>query len=232
MRLKNLDFLLSRVILQGVPGCFLEAGVWRGGVSMYARAVLDLLGEERRDVFLCDSFEGLPPPSTPTDSDWSKLPGLKVSEEEVKKNFEAVQISLERVHFVKGYFQQSLPVLRDRFRKEGMKLAVLRGDGDMYESYKDILYNLYEFVSVGGYFICDDCSAQSGGGDRGALGGAHRAVLEFHSAHGIRSPIVRIHGSDSGVYWKKGEETEVLYEDYKAWNATRNQSGMHAPVLR
>ena len=118
MRLKNLDFLLSRVILQGVPGCFLEAGVLRGGVSMYARAVLDLLGEERRDVFLCDSFEGLPPPSTPTDSDWSKLASLKVSEEEVKKNFEAVQISLERVHFVKGYFQQSLPVLRDRFRKE------------------------------------------------------------------------------------------------------------------
>ena len=113
---------------------------------MYARAVLDLLGEERRDVFLCDSFEGLPPPSTPKDSDWSKLASLKVSEEEVKKNFEAVQISLERVHFVKGYFQQSLPVLRDRFRKEGMKLAVLRGDGDMYESYKDILYNLYEFV--------------------------------------------------------------------------------------
>ena len=73
-RLENVGDLLSRAISEEVPGDFVETGVWRGGTSMYARAVLDSLGEESREVFLCDSFEGLPKASTKADhSGWSKI---------------------------------------------------------------------------------------------------------------------------------------------------------------
>ena len=141
---------------------------------------------------------------------------LKVAVEDIRKSFNLLELSLDHVHFVKGFFQHSLPGLRVRFRQENRKLAVLRGDGDMYESYMDILYNLYEFVPVGGYFICDDC---------GNIDVAQKAIDNFRKAHGIRSPLVIVEGAKGGMYWKKDEATEVLYGEYVAWNATRHGRG-------
>ena len=70
--LTNVQQLLKRVIANEIEGDFLEAGVWRGGVSMFARAIFDLHGQSERAVWVADSFRGLPPPSMARDfeSDW------------------------------------------------------------------------------------------------------------------------------------------------------------------
>lgn len=62
-RLHNFRVLIERAIDEGVRGDILEAGVWRGGASILARAVLASHGVTDRRVIVADSFEGLPPPS-------------------------------------------------------------------------------------------------------------------------------------------------------------------------
>jgi len=60
-RLNNIEMLVHNVIDRGIPGDFIETGVWRGGASMFARGVMRALGDGSRRVFVCDSFQGLPP---------------------------------------------------------------------------------------------------------------------------------------------------------------------------
>jgi len=61
-RLENLQDACLSVIREGVPGNFVETGVWRGGCGILMRAVLAATGDETRSVWLFDSFEGLPKP--------------------------------------------------------------------------------------------------------------------------------------------------------------------------
>ena len=83
----------------------------------------------------------------------------------------------------------------------------------MYESYVDVLFNLYEFLAVGGYFMCDDCPSSAE---------AQQAIDHFREAHGITSSITVLKGNaQSGSYWRKETNTAVAYDQYKAWNATR-----------
>merc|ERR1712003_435170 len=95
--------LLERVSVAKVPGGFVETGTWRGGVSIFARAVQKALGEgERRDVWVADSYEGLPKASTQLDNnEWATQSkksqyvkscgypsfSFAVSLEDVKENF-------------------------------------------------------------------------------------------------------------------------------------------------
>merc|ERR1712070_1050594 len=115
------------------------------------------MGSGGRNVYICDSFQGLPRASTKRDShNWNYIKYMSVDLQSVKANFGEFLPIHSTVHFVKGYFRDSLP----RFRTgdlQHVQLAVLRGDGDMYESYLDILFNMYDRLSVGGFFICDDC---------------------------------------------------------------------------
>merc|ERR1740130_597717 len=108
------------------------------------------MGEgEKRHTYLCDSFSGLPLSSQTKDDDsWSSAQFLEVSQSEVEDNLKRFHVLDSNVHFKKGYFSESLPKLRQELKETGGQLAVLRGDGDMYESWMDILYNLYEFVAV------------------------------------------------------------------------------------
>eukprot|EP01105_Mastigella_eilhardi_P002286 TRINITY_DN1278_c0_g3_i2.p1 TRINITY_DN1278_c0_g3~~TRINITY_DN1278_c0_g3_i2.p1 ORF type:complete len:315 (-),score=69.74 TRINITY_DN1278_c0_g3_i2:13-846(-) len=152
-RMHNIEWALRKVVTEGVQGDFMECGVWRGGASIFARAVLDVLGESRRKVILADSFEGLPAPRTSNDPTfYSKIDYLRVSLETVKINIASYGINPESVNlqYCKGYFVDSLPVCHVD------KLAVLRMDGDMYESTMDQLFNLYNKVSIGGVVIVDD----------------------------------------------------------------------------
>merc|ERR1719428_552904 len=105
---------------------------------------------------------------------------LSVSVDQVRDHFERFQMLDENVRLVKGFFRQSLPVLRTHLQDEGRRISVLRGDGDMFESYFDILFNLYEFVPVVGYFICDDCPY---------VLAAQKAIMEFRQRHGINEQI-------------------------------------------
>ncbi len=137
-----------------------------------------------------------------------------MSQADVEDHFRHFYIlDKEYVHFIKGYFSMSLPSLRKEFLSKNTKLAVLRGDGDMFESYYDILYNLYEFVPIGGYFICDDCPK---------IKVAENAVVNFRKDHNITDPIQYVMDSDVGTYWRKSKMVNVNYNAYLRWNQTRS----------
>src|SRR4029077_257254 len=153
-RLDNLESLVVDVIDRGVPGDLLEAGVWRGGAAILMRAVLQACGDMQRVVWAADSFQGLPRPDAtrfPADRSYQSLQiDIAVPLDEVKANFERYGLLDDRVRFLVGWFADTLPAAPvDR-------LAVLRLDGDMYQSTIEALDALYPKVSAGGYVIIDD----------------------------------------------------------------------------
>lgn len=188
-RMINLWQVCEDVIVKGVPGDFIETGVWRGGACIFMRAILKTYGVEDRTVWLADSFEGLPPPNEekyPQDrgSTFHMHKPLAVSLEEVQRNFHKYGLLDKQVRFLKGWFKDTLPAAPiDR-------LAVLRLDGDMYESTMDALNALYSKVSPGGYIIVDDYCIPS----------CRAAVNEFRQRHRIDEPMQEI--DPSSVYWQ------------------------------
>lgn len=111
-RLDNVQACVEGVVRDGVPGDLLEAGVWRGGVGILMRAVLRALGDNNRTVWVADSFEGLPKPTWTEDqstADLSEVDYMKVSLEKVQANFSRFGLLDERVRFLKGWFENTLP---------------------------------------------------------------------------------------------------------------------------
>jgi O-methyltransferase len=154
-RMDSLQRLLIHIVDHNVEGDFIECGVWRGGASIFARLVWNSYHQNHRVVHVADSFSGLPPSASFLDPGvWDQTPFLEVSLEEVKRHFAHFELAdAANVKFIKGFFNDSLPVLR---RERSLKLALLRLDGDMYESCADIMANLYDRVSVGGAVVVDD----------------------------------------------------------------------------
>lgn len=195
-RLDNIEHCIKSVIKDDVGGDLVETGVWRGGASIFMRAVLKAEGEEGRTVWCADSFEGLPEPDIqkyPQDKDviWHKQSLLAVSLEEVKANFRKYGLLDDRVKFLKGWF-------RDTLHSAPMeRIAVLRLDGDMYESTMDALCALYDRVEPGGFIIVDDYGIPE---DTCRL-----AVDDFRSDRGITDEIVDIDGF--GVFWRRSSQT-------------------------
>jgi hypothetical protein len=174
-----------------VPGDLIETGVWRGGATIFMRALLKLEGVTDRIVWVADSFEGLPPPDAeryPADAgdELHTVEVLAVSLQEVKANFEKFGVLDDGVRFLKGWFRDTLSDPRIR------QLAVLRLDGDMYESTTDALVRLYPRLSIGGYIIVDDY---------GCIPACRQAVHDFRAAHGIEDVIQWVDWT--GVYWRR-----------------------------
>jgi hypothetical protein len=191
-RLDNLEFCIEQVITNGVPGDFIETGVWRGGATIFMRAVLKAYGVTDRCVWVADSFEGLPPPDArkyPPDAGdrLHEATALAVSLEQVKANFDRYGLLDDQVRFLKGWFRDTLPAAPIE------RLAVLRLDGDMYQSSMDALVNLYPKVSQGGYVIVDDY---------GAIPACRQAVNDYRAANGITEEIRDIDWT--GIFWQKG----------------------------
>ncbi len=192
-RLDNLEFCIEEVIAKGVPGDLIETGVWRGGATIFMRAMLKAYGVTDRCVWVADSFEGLPPPDAgkyPHDAGDSlqQERELAVSVEQVKANFERYGLLDDQVRFLKGLFRDTLPDAPIE------RLAVLRLDGDMYQSTMDALANLYPKVSQGGYVIVDDYSA---------IPACRQAVHDYRSANGITEEIRDIDWT--GIFWQKAK---------------------------
>jgi O-methyltransferase len=190
-RLDNLEFCIEEVIAKGVPGDLIETGVWRGGATIFMRGMLKAHGVTDRCVWVADSFEGLPPPDAnkyPYDAGdhLHEARELAVSLEQVKANFARYGLLDDQVRFLKGWFRDTLPAAPIE------RLAVLRLDGDMYQSTSDALANLYPKVSQGGYVIVDDY---------GAYHACRQAVHEYRSANGISEEIRNIDWT--GVFWRK-----------------------------
>ncbi|MFZ1164520.1 TylF/MycF/NovP-related O-methyltransferase, partial [Mycobacterium sp.] len=133
VRMRNLRYACETVLLDGIEGDFVETGVWRGGACILMRGILEAYGDGTRRVFVADSFAGLPPPDPenfPADAgdQHHTHSQLEVSRADVEDNFRRFGLLDERVVFIEGWFKDTLPDAPiDR-------LAVLRLDGDMYES--------------------------------------------------------------------------------------------------
>jgi O-methyltransferase len=192
-RLDNLQECIADIVESNVPGDLLEAGVWRGGAAIFMRATLKVHGDVSRKVWAADSFQGLPPPDPrnfPADAGdpHHRARILAVSLDEVKANFASYGLLDDQARFLPGWFRDSLPSAPVE------RLALLRLDGDMYESTMLALQHLYGKLSCGGYLIVDDY-----GNER--LPACRQAVDDYRAQQGITEPIVRIDWT--GAYWKR-----------------------------
>ncbi|MDQ2676739.1 MAG: TylF/MycF family methyltransferase [Actinomycetota bacterium] len=195
-RLDDLQECIESVVADEVPGDVIEAGVWRGGASILARATLDTLGQSDRTVWVADSFQGLPPPDReafPEDShlDLSQLDYLSVPVDEVRGYFKRFGLD-HGVEYVKGFFGDTLPELR------GHPWSVIRLDGDSYEAIWAGLESLYPSLARGGYVVVDDYLL---------IREARNAVDEFREAHGITAPLKGIDWV--GARWRREDDPDV-----------------------
>jgi O-methyltransferase len=141
-------------------------------------------------VWCADSFEGLPPPNE-TDrtispgSDFSDRTFLAVSKEQVEANFKRFGLLDDNVRFLKGWFCDTLPTAPiDR-------LAILRLDGDLYESTMDALVNLYPKLQSGGFLIIDDYASWAG---------CKQAITDYREKHGISAELQMI--DSHAAFWR------------------------------
>jgi O-methyltransferase len=144
-----------------------------------------------RRVWAADSFEGLPPPNAekyPLDAGLrlNTFKALAIPLEQVRENFRRYGLLDRQVRFLKGWFRDTLP------SAPVGKLAVLRLDGDLYESTTDALTSLYPKLQKGGYIIVDDYND---------IPACRQAVTDYRVRHGIRGKVLPVDWT--GIYWRK-----------------------------
>jgi len=186
----NIRFTMEDVLARGVQGDFIEAGAWRGGATIFMRAVLKVHGVTDRKVFVADSFEGFPKPDPdlPIDSGFTHkgVEDMIAPFDQVRQAFDRYGLLDDQVVFLKGWFKDTLPVAPIQ------QLAVLRIDADMYEGTRDALVHLYPKLSPGGYVIIDDY---------GVLTPTRQAVDDYRRDHGVTTELS---GAGWGaVFWRK-----------------------------
>lgn len=152
------------IVKHGVPGDFVECGVWRGGSMQAVARTLCQLGVDDRDLYLFDTFEGM---TTPSDRDVRfdgqtaetrmaafRREGSQIwayaSLDDVRSGFAEVPYPRERVHFIKGPVEQTIP------DSAPDSIALLRLDTDWYESTAHEFRHLYHRLASGGVLILDD----------------------------------------------------------------------------
>ena len=173
--LKTLRQHVIAVDRADVPGDIVECGVAAGGSAAILGRTLTHRHSPRR-LWLCDTFEGLPPLSD-RDGDYGintrevaeKWVGqCRSTRDEVAALLADMHVDLTRVVFLPGLFQDTLP-------HPGMRqIALLHIDGDWYESTRWPLTQLWPLVSPGGIVQVDDYNIWRG---------AHDAVEEVLAEH-------------------------------------------------
>jgi hypothetical protein len=175
-----------------IGGDVVECGVWRGGSMQAVARTLLALGDTSRDLHLFDTFEGMPPPSerdTRTsdertaaellaeESPQDSLVWAVATLEDVKQGMAQVGYPDERVHYVPGRVEDTIPAHAPE------QISILRLDTDWYESTRHELEHLYPRLSPGGVVLFDDY---------GYWDGAREAVDEFLDATGERLLLMRM----------------------------------------
>lgn len=174
---------------RGIKGDVVECGVWKGGSSMLAALTLRQLGDERRSLWLYDTFEGMAAPSSadgPLADEVYRAGRDDVTFaysplEEVRANMLGTGWSPERLRFVEGKVEDTIPATVP----DG-PIALLRLDTDWYESTRHELVHLYPALAPGGVLIIDDY---------GYWQGARRAVDEWRAEVAEPPLLVRVDGS-------------------------------------
>ena len=184
---------VRHVVKHRIPGSIVECGVWRGGSMMLVAKTLIKCGDISRDLYLYDTFEGMPPP-TKADQDHAaqsaaarlEAEGASKTEsgvwaisslEEVRRNMESVGYPADKVHYVRGKVESTIPA------RIPEQIAILRLDTDWYESTAHELLHLYPRLVIGGPLIIDDY---------GYWQGARQAVDEFLAASADKILLHRI----------------------------------------
>jgi O-methyltransferase len=178
------------VVARGVPGAIVECGVWRGGSMMAAALTLLRLGVTDRELYLYDTFAGMPPPSeVDTTRSGERAADLLAQEDEdshiwaiaslsdVRAAVLSTRYPEQRIHFVEGLVEETLPATAPE------EIALLRLDTDWYRSTKHELGQLYPRLAPGGVLILDDY---------GHWQGARRAVDEYFEENRITLLLNRV----------------------------------------
>tara|TARA_R110002020_G_scaffold112746_45_gene259499 strand:+ start:1975 stop:2700 length:726 start_codon:yes stop_codon:yes gene_type:complete len=182
---------VNYIIKADIPGAIVECGVWRGGQMMAAALALKALGAER-ELVLFDTFQGMTEPGE-RDKDIAGAEAVEIfhahahrrrgkgwceaSLEDVRSNIASTGYTTDRVHYVKGAVEETIP------RHAPAAIALLRLDTDWYASTRHEFIHLYPKVSRRGVVAVDDY---------GHWQGARQATDEYLAEHGITVLLERV----------------------------------------
>jgi len=184
-----------------VPGSFMECGVAGGAHPAAMSLTLDAAkADPSRCVFLCDSFDGIPRPG-PRDIEIRRCIGEGNGElestgvtrhtlEDVQGHMKAWGVSPARLVYVQGWFQHTLAPLSVAMRRRATRLAMLRIDGDLYESVRCVMETMVPLLNPGGVLVLDDYT----------LDGAKAATDEWCEAHEIKLDLKPVPGAEPTVW--------------------------------
>lgn len=194
-RIHSFIHSVNYIVGNKVPGAIVECGVWRGGSMMAALKTLISLEDTSREVYLYDTYEGM---VEPTKQD-TKINGTIAAEafkqfkrvgigsewclaslDDVKQAVYRIGYPEEKIHFVKGKVEETLPGTIPE------NVAILRLDTDWYESTKHELIHLFPRLTNGGVLLLDDY---------GSWQGAQKAVDEYITEHKVQILLNRLDNS-------------------------------------
>jgi O-methyltransferase len=215
-RLDSLQELAEDVITRGVPGDFVEAGVGRGGAVIFMRGVLRAHGVADRVVWAADSFGEFPRSREAgitrrsyTSAYWDEMTRLARREPagfqeflaqvaagnsyaEVRDHFDRYGLLDGQVRFLRGWFCDTLPAA-------GIKsIALLRVDGDLYDSTYQALRGLYPRLAPGGYVVIDDYHTFTE---------CQEAVTDYLDEAGICPGLTDV--DEACVYWRRPAQADA-----------------------
>jgi hypothetical protein len=177
-RIYSLIEAVRYVVKNRIPGAIVECGVWKGGSMMAVAETLRALGEESRELYLYDTFEGMSEPSE-EDRTWAgEQAAVLLSDRDREKNkiwaystIETVRGGMRstgypenKIRYIKGKVEETIPGVLPR------EIALLRLDTDWYESTRHEMQHLYPLLQKSGVLILDDY---------GHWQGARKAVDEY-----------------------------------------------------
>lgn len=191
LRLSKLAELADECNRQGIPGAFVQCGVWKGGSA----AVLESSAVEgARSLWLLDSFSGCPDPGP----DDVSVHGEKGQAGVAAAKMEYVVGLLldlgmnpirDDLWIVRGWFDKTIPFVSARVPR----ISLLHLDCDWYESTKVCMENLYPQVECGGFVFVDDL---------GYWLGARKAIKEYFALRGLEMPNLTW-VDHTGAWWQK-----------------------------
>lgn len=191
-RLYSLLEAVRYIVQNQIPGAVVECGVWRGGSMMAAALMLSQLDRADRELYLFDTFNGMPKPKS-VDRTYDGTAGGEIFEDlqtgddcsdycrasldEVQEVLKSSNYPMSNVHFIKGKVEETVPEYAPT------PIALLRLDTDWYDSTKHELSHLFPRLSHGGVLIIDDY---------GHWHGCRKAVDEYFSHADRRIYLARI----------------------------------------
>lgn len=181
--------------VNNIEGDIVECGIWKGGSTMAAIDTLLYHKSTDRNIYLYDTFEGMPAPSThdvkkgghhgagmsakelydnsnPDDIIWCISPL-----DEVKQNIEKFNYPADKIHYVKGMVEDTIP------QTIPQKIALLRLDTNFYESTQHELKYLFPLMVPGSVLVLNDY---------GEWAGARKAIDEYIQANNIKILLTRV----------------------------------------